>query len=818
MKKKLTLITWLLLFCCSGRAQILETYIGTPDRSEIALDVKGLPDGGSVIVGYSTLLGGGKYDYQQSDMLIMRVDAAGNVVWNRRMGVDNKLSDKLVRVIIAKNGDIITVGHMGLEPYFYGGTAVGKATIMRIDPNTGNIIWIQRIMSPTGNKDPKGDVYEDVVELDNGNICAVGVRDWQPKYADGMITLFDPGGNVLWHRVVTQEGTSGFYAVTQQNDKIYTAGHFEGNSLNDLYVAEFDPSGSINWFKQYDYSIYHPVARQDIRCNWAKEIHIMGDYLKVATTVSDDSPMGFEMSGILTLNSANGSVMGSSIFNEPGQSHSNLGAVEYLNPNDAIFTTNPAAQAINPVYPNPNGTVINLSDPLLAGVDPMLATVSATWRPLSAGEQYLSGEDIAGGEVYYAGLALNNPKQFGQHDILYLKTPLGIPDASKMTCPSQKPRMSGQQVDVEERDYEPRLEEEVAITDIPFESTEDPLKTEPACDPCQPFTYLQSNLVAYYNFAGGSTADMSFNGHNGVTVGGAVPTTDVAGNPNCAYEFHGLPGEYIQVPSSAAFNFAAAPFTISAWYRPAETLHGKYELLVGRGTGLHCPDMSGDYSLGLYDCRKPVAGINQTALWDIHAQLMGGDCTVQTNYYHAAGWQHVVAVFDVGPSGTIIPVRIYWNGFMSSNPVGVCGPPTVNAGNIYIGTDFKGKIDDVRIYNVAFSTSDVGLLYGYGIMGCCPPPAPGPQGKPGAEEESPIGAVGELKAFPNPFNDQVDVTIPDRFKGGSLALYNYLGQKVWSREITQGRETLDTKGLANGLYIIECVSGKESSRQKLIKR
>jgi hypothetical protein len=59
------------------------------------------------------------------------------------------------------------------------------------------------------------------------------------------------------------------------------------------------------------------------------------------------------------------------------------------------------------------------------------------------------------------------------------------------------------------------------------------------------------------------------------------------------------------------------------------------------------------------------------------------------------------------------------------NSGGFCAAGFTPLGDLFLGKDFLGKMDEVRIYNVPFSPADATALYNYGIMGCCqtnPPP------------------------------------------------------------------------------------------------
>jgi hypothetical protein len=485
MKKQIFIV--LALFISSVcQAQILEKYIGTQDKSEVALDVKGLESGGSVIVGYITELdANNEYDHEATDMLITRVDPSGNVIWARKLGYPNA-TDMLVKVIVAQNGDFIAVGRTNYTPYFmdslYVGTGTdGLAAIIRFDASTGAIIWERYVRSPTNHWNRKGDVYEDVIELDNNQICAVGVADLQPTYSDAMITLFDPGGNVMWHNVVDDPGSAGYFAVSQFKSRIFASGYFQGYTGYDLQVAEYDLSGNTVWSKRYDYTSYHTVSSQPLDCNWLKEMHVVGDELKIITTASLYFNLASHNSGILSLDNNTGNVLSLNMFDEPGKMCTNIGAVEYLDPSNAFYTINPANHLIDPRFPSPTSTIVNLSDPFLSHIDPAGASVVDTRRFLINGSQYIAGEDIYNSRVFYAGMGIDDIMQIGKHDIFYMRTDANLPGEDETECPVEIPPMWVQNVSVEFEDFDVSKSHVILVKEEHLEPQELELGTKDVC-------------------------------------------------------------------------------------------------------------------------------------------------------------------------------------------------------------------------------------------------------------------------------------------------------------------------------------------------
>jgi|GEM_PF-3884193 len=146
-----------------------------------------------------------------------------------------------------------------------------------------------------------------------------------------------------------------------------------------------------------------------------------------------------------------------------------------------------------------------------------------------------------------------------------------------------------------------------------FTSCSDDDDQQPVPDPeksCVPAN-LQNDLVAFYPFSGGSLDDLSGNGRHLSNTTTAFASVDRDGNAKCAFEFSAANGDFLTIANPVFLNdMHNQPFSVSLWFKTTTTgpWHGRYELLIGRGTGLHCPDTHGEWSVGLYDCTQPVFG------------------------------------------------------------------------------------------------------------------------------------------------------------------------------------------------------------------
>jgi hypothetical protein len=232
---------------------------------------------------------------------------------------------------------------------------------------------------------------------------------------------------------------------------------------------------------------------------------------------------------------------------------------------------------------------------------------------------------------------------------------------------------------------------------------------------CLP-AHLQEGLIAFYPFTGGSLRDESPNSNDLTNQTSAHPSTDREGNSNCAYVFENTQNqnEFLTTTNSDYLN-DLDEFSVSIWYEPIDTLRhpGKFEVLFSRGEQARCPDRRGEWSVGLYDCRRAVFGHNNS-VWanTITGFLHGCEGEVKALSNH---WHHVVAIkngeaykifFDGNPQATQM-------GNGSCNQLHLAE----NIGDVFVGKYFTGKVDDILIYNRELTQIEITELYE--ALKCC---------------------------------------------------------------------------------------------------
>ena len=218
---------------------------------------------------------------------------------------------------------------------------------------------------------------------------------------------------------------------------------------------------------------------------------------------------------------------------------------------------------------------------------------------------------------------------------------------------------------------------------------------------------LQNSLIAFYPFSNGSLNDASGNNYHLTNSTTASPGTDRNGNATCAFHFKKANGDYLEYVNPVFLNgFALQDFSISLWYKNENTqANSDFELLIGRDDGFHCPNTNGQWSIALYDLRKPNFGNNQFSInWDSDPPNSVSVTTSQ--------WRHLV-IISAG-----LNFQIFLDGESSSSfTIGPCGPTSSDIGNLFLGKYFDGYLDDVAIFNRVLTSTEINILKNLGS--CC---------------------------------------------------------------------------------------------------
>jgi len=283
---------------------------------------------------------------------------------------------------------------------------------------------------------------------------------------------------------------------------------------------------------------------------------------------------------------------------------------------------------------------------------------------------------------------------------------------------------------------------------------------------------IRDGLIAYYPF-NGNAEDLGGRDHHG-TVNQAVMVDDRFGSSNQAYNFDGT-DDYIEVPHHVDFNLTNK-LTISCWIRHDEDPACFEDILMKGGDA--------------YGLQFACDGTG-TILFHLNTD---GVHNLNSNIKPVAGsWYHITGVYDGAEQ------RIYVNGVLK-NSVSLTGNIHLNSMPFTMGYKiagdnayFKGIIDEVRVYNRAFSPSEVPSL---------------------VRDAAGIGEtdIKPLEIYPNPAKGVITVRGTE---AGEIRIFDLKGVIV--KMVRIDNNVLDISYLQKGVYILQFTTDKAVYTTKFIK-
>jgi hypothetical protein len=213
-----------------------------------------------------------------------------------------------------------------------------------------------------------------------------------------------------------------------------------------------------------------------------------------------------------------------------------------------------------------------------------------------------------------------------------------------------------------------------------------------------------NGLIGYWPFNGNAN-DIGGNGNNGAPQNGIALSIDRFGNPNSAYLFDGV-DDYIQINDNQSLN--PSLMTISAWINISDTNQTVLPIFY-----------KGEYEVYSLEAFKFAIKQNSNCLSYSGGGWVGN--SFPNFNYDQNNWYNLVGVFD-GSN-----VKFYINGILvSATPTSVATIDNCSqAGegfhigryHIYDPNYFKGKIDDIGIWNRALTQQEITAIYD-NYVGC----------------------------------------------------------------------------------------------------
>ena len=206
-----------------------------------------------LVAGYSTVQA---EDKEKSDLLIMKFDSSGTILWTKIWG--SKESEWIKAIAIGKQGDLYITG------WTKGGLEASKQHdfddifLMKLD-SAANLLWVRQWgtdYNDDGNALALDAMDNAYVTGRTGNGLEGNKRIGRH---DSFLSKYNSKGEKQWTKQWgSMDDDDGDGLVIDSLGKIYvlgtTSGKIDGNKMNgwcDIYLTKFDSEGQKYWTKQW---------------------------------------------------------------------------------------------------------------------------------------------------------------------------------------------------------------------------------------------------------------------------------------------------------------------------------------------------------------------------------------------------------------------------------------------------------------------------------------------------------------------------------------------------------------------------------------
>lgn len=214
-------------------------------------------------------------------------------------------------------------------------------------------------------------------------------------------------------------------------------------------------------------------------------------------------------------------------------------------------------------------------------------------------------------------------------------------------------------------------------------------------------------LVGFWSFNGpdvvnGRVMDRSGNTNHGTPNSIATTTFYTTGKVGQGVQFDGV-NDTVSVPDNTVFD-NTSQLTISLWVKPT-LLDGQPRGIVSKRAG---PATSYSYSMFFFTNNNLYIDIDDST-----------ERFSSNTAFKVGQWYHIVLVYD-GTLSAGQRAKLYVNGVLDVTSTEASSSIPDEASDLVLGfltagsAYFQGNIDDTRIYNRAFSASEVNRLYNSG--------------------------------------------------------------------------------------------------------
>ena len=211
----------------SGDLQWYEVFGGKGD--DVGKSILNIEDG-YIIAGWTRF-----YETRGYDILLLKTDLQGKVMWQRNFG--GRGDEMALSLVEAADGGYVIAG-------WTNSTGNGKkdVSLIKADDN-GNIVWHKTLGSD------KDEVAYSICRTEGGEYIVAGWTSSFSKNKDVYVLKVDGNGKLIWQNTYGGEKDDGAYSVKEVGGEYIVTGWTKsyGAGRDDVLLLKIDTEGNLLW-------------------------------------------------------------------------------------------------------------------------------------------------------------------------------------------------------------------------------------------------------------------------------------------------------------------------------------------------------------------------------------------------------------------------------------------------------------------------------------------------------------------------------------------------------------------------------------------
>ncbi|MCR4433185.1 MAG: InlB B-repeat-containing protein [Caldiserica bacterium] len=211
-------------------------------KNDCATSLLKTADGGYIVAGYTNSFGAGS-----NDILVLKLDAQGNLVWGKTFGGSS--NEEAYSISEGSNGE--DQGYI-VAGYSYSYSTNYDFLVLKMDSN-GNLNWAKTFGAGSI------DMAKSVLKTTDGSYIVVGYSYSSSTGYDFLVLKLDIDGNLSWAKTFGGSSHEYAYSVYKTSDGGFVvAGNTSSFGVGnfDFLILRVDSAGNLSWAKAFGGSNY----------------------------------------------------------------------------------------------------------------------------------------------------------------------------------------------------------------------------------------------------------------------------------------------------------------------------------------------------------------------------------------------------------------------------------------------------------------------------------------------------------------------------------------------------------------------------------